>query len=157
MRIEPFFSPEELLTSYFVTDENTRTGVFINLSEISMKMIRRLRDTALYTVLICDNRASVLKNIELLRKIYPFAFHDFHNQNRLHVGSLEIEKIDLPERISSVFRINNVLFSGNADISGLLGKLRSDLVILPSDGPISTVKTEIILQEHSRLSQISQA
>lgn len=158
LRITPFFSPGELLTSYLVTDENPRTGVFMNISEISQRMIAILHDVSLYTVLISDNRPSILRNVRLLAKVYPFTFHDFHGQNRLRVGNLEIERISMGSRVAPIFRVNGYLFPGNSDIQPMLAKLDPQLIILPSDGPISTVRNEIRLssfrQEHSVLSRI---
>lgn len=154
MKIEPFFSASEMLVSYLVSDERTRSAVMVNLGDVSQTLIRRLSQVKLNTILICDNRPSVQKNIDLIRRIYPFSFHEFsHTQRFLELGELEIEMIDVPEHSTTVFRINDVLFTGNMDISPILGSLDEDLVLLPSNGPVSTVGNMLRLEAfHQELS-----
>lgn len=158
MKIEPFFSPRELMTSYLITDDYSRKAIFINLSEVTMHMVQRLKAIPLYTILISDTRPSVISNIKMLSRIFPFSFYDFHGQSIFRACDVDIEKIDIPGRSSPIFRINGYLFTGNADISEMTDRLDPALMILPSIGPIDTVgnarRLRALRQEHSIRSQI---
>ncbi len=180
MKIYFHLSVEEFTNSYVVVNENpaVKQAIIIDPGKISPDIIQQIEDGGynLTTVLITHNHYNHVRGLTTLRKIYSpqvyAADYDIvgtkaivlNGDGKLTLAGLPISYFSVPGHSfdSMVYKIGNVLFTGDTVTSGIIGETTSqyskkllcdnirekifsqtdDTVIMPGHGPPTTVGAE---------------
>ncbi len=180
MKIYFHLSIEEFTNSYLIVndDPDIMEAIIIDPAKITQQMIKQIEEGGydLTAVLITHNHTSHVKGLSTLNKIYsPIVYAADYELSSSNVCVLKGDGIILPAGLnveylsvpghtadSLVFKIGNVLFTGDAITSGIIGETSSKYskkmliskikekifsqtdgtVIMPGHGPPTTVGAE---------------
>lgn len=197
MKIYFHLTIEEFTNSYLIVndDPNVKEALLIDPAKITTQMIKQIEEGGynLTAVLITHNHTSHVKGLGTLNKIYsPIIYaadYGLCSSNAcvlkgdgiIMPAGLKVEYMAVPGHTadSLVFKIGNVLFTGDAITSGIIGETSSkyskrmlvskikekifsqtdETVIMPGHGPPTTVGAEKVfnldmnerLNAHGRL------
>ena len=171
---------EEFTNCYVIAndDPNVKEALIIDPGKISTEIINQIEDGGydLTGVLITHNHKNHVKGLNALCKIYSphiyaadYEVADYKSivlqgDGKLKIAGLDVEYFSVPGHSPDcmVFKIGNVLFTGDTITSGIIGETSSsyskkmlrtkiqekifsqteDLVLMPGHGPPSTVASE---------------
>lgn len=168
---------ETLTNCYLVVDEKTKKALVIDPCKISNVLIKQIEDGNydLCAVLITHKHENHYRGLSTLKKIYDFSVFAADNElargmdilkgdGSKKIGSLTVEYFSLPGHTadSIVYKIGNVLFTGDVLFAGSIGSsscaytkkymangikaklfsLHDDTVIMPGHGPMTSVGAE---------------
>ncbi|MDR0645200.1 MAG: MBL fold metallo-hydrolase [Treponema sp.] len=180
--------------SYIIGSESQdKTAVLIDPARIDQTLVNIIEDNS-YTlagVLIThdhSNHVSGLRTLERIYKTNVYAVNPLilgyktimvHDGDKFSIGPFEIEVFSVPGHAfdAAVYKIERIIFTGDALSAGLVGKtassygekvqvtalyskiltLQGDYIVLPAHGPPSSIEAErrfnagIQLYEHSKV------
>lgn len=180
MKIYFHLTVEEFTNSYLIVndDPNVMEAILIDPAKITTQLINQIEDGGykLTSVLVTHNHTSHVKGLPTLNRIYsPYVYaadYEICSSNSyvlkgdgiITLAGLKVEYMSVPGHTadSLVFKIGNVLFTGDAVTSGIIGETSSkyskkmliskvkekifsqpdDTVIMPGHGSPTTVKAE---------------
>lgn len=182
MKIYFHLTIEEFTNSYLIVNDNpdVMEALLIDPASVNPQMISQIEEGGynLTSVLVTHNHGSHVRGLSTLKKLYsPLIYAaDYElcssadcvlkNDGVITLAGLEVEYMSVPGHTadSLVFKIGNVLFTGDAITSGIIGETSSkyskrmligklhekifsqsrETVIMPGHGPPSTVGAEKI-------------
>lgn len=178
MKVYFHFSFEGFSNSYLIKNEERKEAIIIDPSVITPSIINQIEDEHfnLVAILVTHNHSSHTRGIKTLQKIYTPQIYAadgdvggrdtivIKGDGELEIAGYEVEYFSVPGHTpdSMVFKIGEVLFTGDCLTSGLLGETnnsyarntlisnletkilsqKENLVIFPGHGPPSSVATE---------------
>lgn len=180
MKIYFHFNLDGFTNSYVIAndDPDVMEAIIIDPGKISNSLINQIEDGGytLRNILITHNHSHHVKGLSTLQKIYQVdvyaadaeisgtATNVLHGEGDLILSGLKVEYMSVPGHSadSLVFKIGNILFTGDTISAGLIGSttsqyseklLRNNIqskilsqtdncVIMPGHGPPTTVEAE---------------
>lgn len=180
MKVYFNFNIEGFTNCYTVVndDPDVMEAIIIDPGRVTNAMISQIEEDGykLKAVLITHNHANHVKGLSTLRKIYNADFYAadsevagnktivLHGEGQLILAGLTLDYMSLPGHTadSLIFRIGNILFTGDTLYAGLIGsttnqyserllcnnieaKILSQIdncVIMPGHGPPTTIGSE---------------
>ena len=177
MKIYHHLDFAKLTNCYLVVNELTKKALIIDPCKISNALIAQIEKNNydLIAVLITHKHSNHYRGLKTLQKIYDFPVYAADNEiasdmailkdNGIKkIGGLNVEYFSLPGHSpdSIVYRINNVLFTGDTIFAGTIGSssceytrkylsngikskilsLPDETIIMPGHGPMTSVGAE---------------
>lgn len=180
MKLYLHFNIDGFTNSYVVAndDPDVMEAIIIDPGKISNSIIDRIENAGykLKYALCTHNHSHHVKGLTTLGKIYTLDVYAadaevagdktivLHGEGELILGGLKVEYMSVPGHTadSLVFKIGNILFTGDTIFAGTIGSTTSqysekllcnnirtkllsqtdECVIMPGHGPPSTVETE---------------
>jgi len=177
MKIYHHLDFAKLTNCYLVVNEVTKQALIIDPCKISNALIAQIEreNYDLVAVLITHKHSNHYRGLKTLRKIYDFYVYAADNElaNGMtilkdegvkKIAGLDVEYFSLPGHSadSIVYKINNVLFTGDVIFAGTIGSsscaytkrhlcngimskiftMNDDTVIMPGHGPMTSVGVE---------------
>lgn len=177
MKIYHHLDFAKLTNCYLVVNEVTKQALIIDPCKISNALIAQIEreNYDLVAVLITHKHSNHYRGLNTLRKIYDFYVYAADNElaNGLtilkdegvkKIAGLDVEYFSLPGHSadSIVYKINNVLFTGDVIFAGTIGSsscaytkrhlcngimskiftMNDETVIMPGHGPMTSVGVE---------------
>ena len=177
MKIYLHLDFQKLTNCYLVVNEFTKKALIIDPCKISNILIQQIEegDYDLQAVFITHKHENHYRGLETLKKIYDFSVYAADNElstdknvlkgeGSKNIGGLNVEYFSLPGHTadSIVYKIENVLFTGDVLFAGTIGSsscsytkrylangIRSkilsqndDVIIMPGHGPLTSVGAE---------------
>lgn len=161
---------------YLVANESTNEALLVDPGEVTEALISQIEDNhyKLVAVLVTHNHGSHVKGIKTLEKIYSPQIYaaDWEvagertnvitGDGKVKVASMNVHYMAVPGHTSDsvVFKIENLLFTGDVLFAGTTGSTNSnyskvilkstiekkiftlseDCIIMPGHGPLSTLE-----------------
>ncbi len=178
MKIYHHYSIYGFSNTYILGNEDTKSALIVDPAEISPLMIDQIENNKyrLSAILVTHNHVHHIRGLKTLMRIYQptvyasnarlfgIACRKVRDQDVLEEAGFSILAIAVPghSQDSIAYKIDNVIFSGDALHAGLIGKTTSsfnaqalaerlvsrilcyddDVMIFPGHGPPTTVGTE---------------
>lgn len=177
MKIYFHMNTDSFTNTYLVVNEESRKALIIDPSKMTKEIIDQLEDGKyeLSGVLITHNHKSHTSGLPALKKIYNAPVYAADSEisadstflsgdGKMNVADLEVEYYSVPFHTvdSIVYKIQNVLFTGDVIYAGRIGSsscnytakrlcasIQSKLftmpdstVIMPGHGPLSSIGAE---------------
>ncbi len=178
MKIYFHINIDSFSNCYLVVDEQSGRAVIIDPGKISEELLSKIEGNGytLEAVLITHNHSGHTKGLSTLRKIYDVAVYAadlgvaknpasvIRGEGTLRIAGLNVSYFSLPGHSSDsmVFKIGNVLFTGDTIEAGTIGGTSSsyarrtlifgirskilsqhdDTIIMPGHGPMTSVGAE---------------
>ncbi len=180
MKIYFHLSIEEFTNGYVIIndDPSVMEALIVDPAKINKELINQIEagPYKLTTVLVTHNHTNHVKGLATLKKIYSpdvyAADYDvagnqtvvLRGDGRIRVAGMDVEYYSVPGHSadSMVYKIGNVLFTGDTITSGIIGETSNKysrkllmekiqekvfsqtdiMVIMPGHGPPSTVESE---------------
>ncbi|MGP1459256.1 MAG: MBL fold metallo-hydrolase [Treponema sp.] len=178
MKVYVHLNPQGFSNSYLVVNEKTNDALLIDPGHVTEPLITQLEENRylLAAILVTHNHGSHVQGLKTLSKIYAPKIYGadwdiagdrtnvISGDGKIRVAGLSVRYIMLPGHTtdSMVYKIENVLFTGDSISSGLLGSTNSSYssqilrvnieekifseqdatVIFPGHGPPTTVGAE---------------
>ena len=173
MKIYVHLNPQGFSNSYLVVNDKTNDALLVDPGHVTEPLIAQLEESRyrLTAILVTHNHGSHVQGLKTLSKIYGADWdiagdrtNVISGDGKIRVAGLSVRYIMLPGHTtdSMVYKIENVLFTGDSISAGLLGSTNSSYssqilrvnieekifseqdatVILPGHGPPTTVGAE---------------
>lgn len=177
MKIYHHLDFAKLTNCYLVVNEISKEALIIDPCKISNDLIAQIEreNYKLRAVLITHKHTNHYRGLKTLRKIYDFSVYAADNEiagimtvlkdeGIKKIAGLNVEYFSLPGHSSDsiVYKIGNVLFTGDVIFAGTIGSsscsytrkhlcngikskilsMNDDTIIMPGHGPMTTVGTE---------------
>ena len=177
MKIYLHLDFEKLTNCYLVVNEETKKALIIDPCKISNTLISQIEEEHydLTAVLITHKHTNHYRGLKTLKKIYDFSVYAADNglstdknilkgEGTKKIGGLNVEYFSVPGHTadSIVYKIGNVLFTGDVIFAGTIGSsscaytkkylcngikskiftMSDELVIMPGHGPLTSVGAE---------------
>ena len=178
MKIYVHLNPHGFSNSYLVVNDKTNDALLVDPGHVTEPLITRLEENRyrLAAILVTHNHGSHVQGLKTLSKIYTPKIYGadwdiagdrtnvISGDGKIRAAGLSVRYIMLPGHTtdSMVYKIENVLFTGDSISAGLLGSTNSSYssqilrvnieekifseqdatVILPGHGPPTTVGAE---------------
>ncbi len=179
MKVYSYLSIDSFANCYLVLNEVTKQALIIDPGEIQVPIIENIEinKMKLIAVLITHNHEAHTKGLSTLKKIYDFEVYGADSEmtgkasnvlagdGSITIAGMEISHYMIPGHSadSLVYKIENVLFTGDTLMGGYIGTTNTnyarktlinniksklltqsyDTIIMPGHGPISTIEAEI--------------
>lgn len=164
--------------TYILGPAEGGNAVIIDPGVMDIPLLNLIEDNNFYikNILVTHNHSSHVNGIKTLKKIYdadiysnrelPFKidFNQIHDGDVLHIDELDVNVMNIPGHSadSMVFKINNMLFTGDVLLAGLIDKeltpyyedllknnikeriftMDDDILVFPGHGSPTTIKAE---------------
>lgn len=177
MKIYHHLDFAKLTNCYLIVNEITKKAVIIDPCKISTELINQIEkdNYDLVAVLVTHKHTTHYRGLKTLQKIYDFAVYAADNELATEtallkddgvkkIGGLNIEYFSVPGHSpdSIVYKIENVLFTGDVIFAGTIGSsscaytktylsngikskiftLSDELIIMPGHGPMTSIGAE---------------
>lgn len=178
MKLVFYYSVYGFSNSYFLGNEETGQALLVDPSEITFPLISQIETNgySLDAVLVTHNHIHHIRGVKTLLKIYPADIYAANAQILGHpciplidgqifsAAGFKVQALSMPGHSadSIIYRIDKLLFTGDALHAGLIGRapspfnsaalaerlskcildLPDDSMLFPGHGPPSTVRTE---------------
>lgn len=178
MKIYFHMNIESFSNCYIVADENTKSAIIIDPGRITKEMINQIEDNGftLEAVFITHNHPGHIRGLSTLVKIYDVTVYAaeptiagiqsfvINGAGTINTAGLKVEYFPMPGHTpdSMVYKIENVLFTGDVIFAGKIGgtnsnyskmilkkgitekilSLNDDMLIMPGHGPLTSVAAE---------------
>ena len=177
MKIYHHLDFAKLTNCYLVVNEETKHALIIDPCKISNALIMQIEkdNYDLVAVLVTHKHTNHYRGLKTLQKIYDFSVYAADNElasgttilkdeGIKKIAGLNVEYFSLPGHSpdSIVYKINNVVFTGDVIFAGTIGSsscsytkrhlcngikskiftLNDDTVIMPGHGPMTSVGAE---------------
>lgn len=178
MKVYFHLSLEGFSNCYVITNEETKEAIIIDPGVITKEMIEQIEREKykLVGVLITHNHSSHVRGLRTIRKIYSPVIYaaDYEvagsdtfllkGDGIIRVANLSVGYMSVPGHThdSLIFKIGQILFTGDAITAGLIGDTNSsysqntllknvqskilsqqtDIILMPGHGPPSSVEAE---------------
>lgn len=178
MKLYFYYSIYGYSNIYFIGNTTTKEAILIDPAEVTPAMINQIESAKyhLSAVLVTHNHVHHVRGLKTLLKIYPVSIYSANTKILGHpctpltdgeifeVAGFSIEALCVPGHSpdSIIYRIDDLLFTGDALHAGLIGSalspynsaalaerlqrrilaLSDEAMIFPGHGPPSTIGTE---------------
>ena len=178
MKVYFHLNPSDFSNCYLVVNEKNSEAILIDPGQLNEAMVNQLEDNRykLSAILITHNHSSSMHGLKTLFKIYSPKIYGadweiaggatnlLMGDGKFRIAGMTVRYMTLPGHTadSMLYKLENVLFTGDSISSGLLGTtsssyssqiLRTNVenkifsqqdttVILPGHGPPTTVRAE---------------
>ncbi|MCR4823589.1 MAG: MBL fold metallo-hydrolase [Treponema sp.] len=177
MKIYHHLDFQKLTNCYLVVNEKTKKALIIDPCKISNMLIKQIEDGKykLCGVLVTHKHENHYRGLKTLKKIYDFPVYAADNElardndiltgdGSREIADLTVEFFSIPGHSadSLVYKIGNVLFTGDVIFAGKIGSsscaytkshlckgiksklfsLPDDTIIMPGHGPMTSVGCE---------------
>lgn len=178
MKVYFHMNLESFSNCYFVVNEATKQSIIIDPGKINEQLIKQIEegDFTLCAILITHNHSGHIKGISTLKKIYDTAIYAadpeiassptsvIKGDGTIRIAGMNITYFSIPGHSSDsmVFKIGNVLFTGDTLHAGLIGTTNNsyaektlsngikakllgqqdETIIMPGHGPLTSIGAE---------------
>jgi len=180
MKVYFHLNLESFSNCYFVVNELSKQAIIIDPGKINERIINQIEEDglSLCAALITHNHSGHTKGLNTLKKIYDVTIYaadaeiaTYQNSvlkgdGSINIAGMNVSYFSVPGHTSDsmVFKIGNVLFTGDTLQAGIIGTTNNnyakktllncikskllcqhdDTIVMPGHGPISTIGSEKI-------------
>ena len=188
MKVFTIYNTKGYINSYLIGSENGGDAIIIDPGQIDLHLLDLIENNNYYlkSIFVTHSHDTHIKGIKTLLKIYDADIYSkvsiiseketkrIKDGDRLKLSGYEIDIIDIPGHSddSIVFKVNNMLFTGDVLSAGLIGSttnseskkllqkgiikkifsIKNDMVIFPGHGAPTTLNVEKRMNPYLNLS-----